>query len=218
MTGRVAVRAAPLVMTLLVVVVGGGCGSPLATSVPSLASPTEPAVPSATPAPSASAATESPALPPSLPPGGAVTIDPALLDHLPATVDGLAVQRVPESDAIARTDPIVVGNADAAVTALVSDPAGEFAHATLVELHQGVFDDALFRSWRDAFDASVCEPAGGVAGRAEATIGGRRTFIGSCQAGVHTYHVWLERSSVLVSVSSVGERGLGEKIVAALTD
>lgn len=199
---------------MAVLLVLGACGTPLATGAPSIVSPTGLAAPTAAPG-SPTAVTVSP----SLPPGAAVTIDPALLDHLPATVDGLTVQRVPESDAIARTDPIVVSNADAAVTALVIDPAGgQFAHATLVELRTGVFDDAFFRSWRDAFDASVCEPAGGVAGRAEATIGGRRTFIDSCQEAVRTYHVWLERSSVLVSVSSVGERRLGEKVVAALTD
>ncbi len=189
----------------------GGCGTPLATGVPSIVSPTGLAAPTAE--------AESPTTSPSRSSGPAVTIDPALLDHLPATVDGLAVQRVPESDAIARTDPIVVASANAAATALVIDPVGgQFAHVTLVELRRGVFDDAFFRSWRDAFDASVCEPAGGVAGRAETTIAGRRTFIDSCQAAVRTYHVWLEPSSVLVSVSSVGDRRLGEKVVAALTD
>jgi hypothetical protein len=212
------VRARRALVAISLLLAVSGCATPPATGSPLLATAapprTTPAAPSASPtgiAPPASAE-----LRPSTAPA---VVDAALLDHLPAAIDGFARTRVPESDAIAQNDPLVVGAADAAVTALYTDPAdGQFAHATLVHLRPGVFSDEFFRSWRDAFDASVCQPAGGVGGHAEATIGGRRAFIDSCAQGVRTYHIWLERSSVLVSVSSIGERLLGEKVAAALTD
>lgn len=146
-------------------------------------------------------------------------LDPSLLEHLPAAVNGLPVQRSPASDAIVLSDPTVLAYADAAITGLAIDPAaGEFAHATLVKLRPGVFSDGFFRDWRDTFDGAVCSQAGGVRGHAEATIGGHQTFIDSCQEGVRTYHVWLARSGLLVSISSVGKRLLGEKLVAGLLD
>jgi len=204
----------PATLAFPVLVALTACATPVATGTPSAATPPSTVrsiPPSVTPAPSATVG-----LRPSFAPAN---IDPGLLDHLPPAVDGFPRTRVPESDVIAQNDALVVGAADTAITALYTDPVdGQFAHATLVHLRHGVFSDAFLRSWRDAFDASVCEPAGGVAGRAEATIGGRKTFIDSCVQGVRTYHLWLQRSSVLVSVSSVGERRLGEKVVAALTD
>ncbi|HEY0443144.1 MAG TPA: hypothetical protein VGC90_02880 [Candidatus Limnocylindrales bacterium] len=193
------------------------CGASITTGTPGATPPSDARATLVAGTPATTATAAAPSAP--RPSGPAVTIDATLLQHLPGTVDGLAVQRVPASDAIASSDAIVVGNADAAVTGLVIDAAGgEFAHATLVRLRTGVFGDAFFRRWRDAFDASVCDPAGGVAGHAEATIGGRLTFIDSCQAAVRTYHTWLPSSGVLVSVTSVGERRLGEQVVAALTD
>jgi hypothetical protein len=212
----VRLRLAALAISLLPAV--AGCTTPGPTGTALLVPSTAPAATSAAPSLSPIGSTPSPTvgLRASVAPA---VIDSALLEHLPATVEGFGRTRVPESDAIAQNDPLVVGAADAVVTALYTDPAdGQFAHATLVHLRPGVFSDAFVRSWRDAFDASVCQPAGGVGGRAEATIGGRKAFIDSCVEGVRTYHIWLERSSVLVSVSSVGERLLGEKVAAALTD
>jgi hypothetical protein len=196
----------------IAVSVAASCATPAPT--PSAAPAASASVAAPSPSPSPTAARSAPATPIA---SGAVAIDAGLLAHLPPTIDGLTVQRVPESDAIAQTDPLVVGNARAAVTALVID-APEFAHATLVEVRPGIFGDAFFRKWRDTFDTSVCEPAGGIAGRAESVIAGRNTFIDSCVQGARTYYVWLEHSSILASVTSVGERRLGEKLVAALTD
>jgi hypothetical protein len=194
-------------VAILLATLGSACN----TSVPSVT----PATPTRSPLPPASPSAPSPST--------AATerglLDPALLDHLPATVDGLPLQRSPASDAIVLSDPTVASYGDAAITGLAIDAAaGEFAHATLIHLRSGAFSDGFFRDWRDTFDAAACLQAGGVRGHAEATIGGRQTFIGSCQGGVRTYHVWLAGSGVLVSVSSVGNRGLGEKLVAALTD
>jgi hypothetical protein len=150
---------------------------------------------------------------------GPVAIDPSLLDHLPAQVDGLDVMRSPEYDALAVADPAVVAYGEGIATAIVADPASEaFATVTIVRFRPGVLNDGRFRDWRDSFDLGVCERAGGVTGNAEASIGGRLTYIGTCGEGVHTYHVRLDDSRVLVSVSALGDRRLGELLVQQLRD
>jgi hypothetical protein len=148
---------------------------------------------------------------------GGVAVDPALRELLPASVEGLAVMPSPESDAVAAADPAVVANADGVVTGLVVDPGSQaFAYATVVRLRQDVFDDALFRSWRDTFNAGACERAGGISGNAEAAIAGHRTYIGSCAGGIRTHHVWLPSRRVLVSVSSTTNGRLGEAVIEGL--
>ncbi len=125
----------------------------------------------------------------------------------------------PESDADAVGDVAVVEYGEAVVTALAADPGtADFVYATVVRLRPDVFDDELFRDWRDSFDEGACSQAGGVTGRAEATLGGRTVHIGSCAEGVRTYHVWLAARRVLVSASSLGERRLGEVLVEGLRE
>jgi hypothetical protein len=103
------------------------------------------------------------------------------------------------------------------VTALYIDPpSGQFAYAAVVRLATGDLTDAQFRDWRDTFDAGACAQAGGVGGHAEATIGGHDTYIGTCTGGLTTYHTILESRGLLVSISAVGDRRLGEKLVSAL--
>ena len=200
---RLAVTLALLVLTL------AGCGT---------------AVPSGSPAPTSTPQPSSTPTPPTPPPGSpapssSVVVDPSLLDHLPAQVDGLDVTRQPESDVAAARDPAVLQYGEAVITGLVIDPAtSEFAYAALVRLRPGVFEDGLFRQWRETFDEGACSLAGGVSGNAVARIDGRDVHIGSCEGGMLTYHVWLGNSRVLVSVSAVGERRLGERLVEGLTD
>jgi len=172
--------------------------------------------PTATVTPSGEGQTASP---PPMSSRDPVVIDPSLLDHLPAQVDGLDVMRRPESDLAAATDPVVTEFGEGVVTGLAIDPAsGDFAYATLVRLRPDVFTADLYRSWRDSFDEGACSQAGGVVRTAVTEISGREVHIDSCEGGVRTYHVWLESSRVLVSVSSLGERRLGEMLVEALRD
>ena len=195
--------------------------------VASCAAPTPTALPSALPSAIPSNPTDRPA---SVPPatttpsrlptgGGPVPIDVDLLDALPAEVDELAVVRTDEALADALADPGLVRFAEAVAAAIAVDPAsGEFAYATVVRpLAVPPTDEALL-DWRDSFDEGVCAQAGGVSGTAEADIGRRPVFIGSCAGGVRTYHAWLGNRGVLVSVSSVGERRLGEQLVEGLRD
>jgi hypothetical protein len=188
-----------LAVTLLVLILAG-CGTAVPSGTPMATS---------TPAVSARPSTSS----------GPVVIDPSLLDHLPAQVDGLDVMRSPGSDLAAAADPVVTEFGEGVVTALAIDPAsGDFAYATVVRLRPDAFSDELYRSWRVSFDEGACSQAGGVVRTAVAQISGREVHIDSCQGGLRTYHVWLGNSRILLSVSAAGERRLGELLVEALRD
>ncbi len=147
----------------------------------------------------------------------AIAIDPALLDVLPAQVDGLDRQHDAEIDAGAFADPTVAGIATGGATGLYIDPAGgQFAYAAVIRLATGGLTDAQFRAWRDTFDAGACAQAGGVSGHAQAKLGAHDTYIGTCAGGLDTYHTILADRGLLISVSATSDRRLGEKLVAAL--
>lgn len=199
-----------------VVLLAAACAT--ASPTPPAPSPTPPPAPSPTqtPTPSRTAAPSATRIPS---PGEFAPIDPALLDVLPDEVAGLPVEPTPDALVDAVEDPAVVRNVQALAAAVVIDPvAPEFAYATVIRFFDGVMSDAFYRDWRDTYDEGACEQAGGVSGKAEAEIGGRQVFIGSCAGGAHTYHAWLGNRGVLVSVSAVGEQRLGERLVEDLKD
>lgn len=184
----------PFVAVLLVT----GCGSGTASPGPSVSA-----------APSASLTAPVRAVP--------VPVDPSLLAFLPATLGGLARQADPQVDAGLATSPGLANVARSFATAVYIDPAtGDFAYASVVRLRTGTIDEATYRDWRDTFDAGACEQAGGVARRAETEVNGRQTFVATCAEGVRTYHVVLVAPGLLVSVSSLGQRLLGEQLITGL--
>lgn len=194
--------------------VGLGLVLVLAACSPSSDPPGSPAAPSASPS-SATTANPSAAQPAG---SGAVAVDASLLDVLPPDVDGVAIEPDPASSASVAGDPLLVGEVEAVAIGLAVDAASEGANlaiASVVRLRAGVFGDAFYRNWRDSYDEAACAQAGGVVGNAETEIGGRQVFIGSCTGGAHTYHV-VAREGILVSVTAVGEKRLGEKIVAGI--
>lgn len=194
-------------------VLAAACAAPAPTPPPT-AIPATSQNPSSTASPTREPdATNSPS------PGVSVAIDPALLDVLPERIGDLPLVPAPDALAEAVTDPAIVRDVEALAAAIVVDPTtDEFAYATVLRFFDGVMSDAFYRDWRDTFDVGVCERAGGVSGKAEARIGGRLVFIGSCADGAHTYHAWLGNRAILVSVSAVGEQRLGERLVEDLRD
>jgi hypothetical protein len=189
----------------MAVVVLSACIPPRPSPPPPPPTPT----PTATLAPSASATS-------------AVTVDPSLLDLVPDSVAGVPVQ---EDEATAAE---IAGEASIApfVSALAvasafgpppTDTLPDYVVVTIARLKPGLFGDIFFRGWRDTFDAAVCEQAGGVDGHAEARIGGRQTFIGTCAGGVHTYHVYMPDQDVIVSLQGAGDGRFGERVVEGLT-
>ena len=203
---RGSVRAGiPLIVALSL----GGCG----TSTPSSAAPSVAPTASLLPADSQG---------PSPAGSGAIVVDETLLRHLPVEVGGIVLVSDPATAASIATDPDLAAHASAIAVAYAIAPGAsagdDLAVASVVRLRPDVFDDAFFRSWRDSYDTAACASAGGTSGNAEADIGGRHAYIGTCAGGAHTYHVYLEAENVIVSVTSVGEKRLGEQVVAGLRE
>jgi hypothetical protein len=145
-----------------------------------------------------------------------VVLDTNLLTVLPAAIDGIEVKEDADAAAQAlgdKTLPQIATAVDAAVA--VDAGNGNLVYALVVRLRPGAFGDEAFRQWRDSYDQGACA-AGGVAGNAEATLGGRRMFITSCVTGLRTYHVWLKEQGIVISASSIGADRFGEKLIAAL--
>ena len=55
-------------------------------------------------------------------------------------------------------------------------------------------------------------------GSAQTEMDGRTVFIGTCQAGAHTYHVRLSDPDRVVAITALGDDRLGEQVVAGLTE
>lgn len=196
---RRSLAASPLIVILAVAL--AGC------------SPSVDATPSPSPSPSLGRTEASPPAISSTSPSS-VTIDPTLLAFLPATVDGFAITESPEAEAaaLAGSEIPAVGSGMAAGIA-VDGATGQFVYAIVVRLIPAAMNDLVFRDWRDSYDEGACSQAGGVAGHAETEIGGRTVYIGTCNGGVRTYHVWFTEQGILISASAVGERRLGEQLM-----
>lgn len=152
-----------------------------------------------------------------------VVVDPSLLDLLPPDLDGVPLQPDADTAADIAADGSIAPFVSAIALAAAFGPIAtgtpaDFVVVTVARLKPRTFDELFFRGWRDTFDAAVCEQAGGVGGHAETDIAGHRTFIGTCAGGVHTYHVYLPASDVIVSMQAVGNGRYGERVVAGLTE
>ncbi len=185
--------------------------------VPADPTPTPTATPTATPVPTPTASSGgSPGAS-----GNVVEVDAGLLDHLPAAVGGFPLAPDPTTAAAVAQDPTLAANAEAIAMAIVVAPGAsngdDLAVASVVRLRPGV-DNDLFRAiWRGAYDQVACEQAGGTGGSEDRTIAGRDVVVGTCKGGAQTYHVHLA-DGLLIAVTSLGSRGLGEQIVANLQE
>jgi hypothetical protein len=146
-----------------------------------------------------------------------LALDPTLLALLPATVSGIAVTEDPDAAAQALGNqalPAIATALDAAVA--VDTGNGNLVSALVVRIRPSVFVDESFRQWRDSWDQGACADGGGVIGNAEATLGGRQTFITSCASGTHTYHVFLKAQGVVISATAFGPGRFGELLLTNL--
>jgi hypothetical protein len=216
------IRPTLIALSAVFVVAGsiGACnepiGQPAGVPSPAGASPAV-ATPAGadTPLAEQSVTPEQSDLPTDNPAPGSVPVDQTLLELLPASVNGLALE--PVTDPQGADDPALVDTVDRLAQSMLFDPAsGDFAYVSVIALRPGVFDEAYFRSWRDSFDEGVCSQSDGLAGHAQAVIGGRTVFIGRCEGGVTTYHVRLGSDDAIVSVSELLDSRLGERIMAGL--
>ena len=206
-----------------VLAVGGtaGCGSTAPTAAPSASvgpsSPSPMAPPSTAPSPtsSPSAGVESP--PPS---AASVTVDPGLLEVLPAQVGGVTLEPDPTTAAQVASDPLLGDSAQSIAVALAvsagSSGSDDLAVASVIRLRPDVFDEAFYQEWRDTYDEAACQVADGVLSDVETEIGGRTAYVGTCVGGARTYHTYLVDQGFIVSITATGERRFGELILAGL--
>jgi hypothetical protein len=179
------------------------------------------------PPPTPGPITEPPTTPstgPSVPASGSggtsgVIVDPKLLELLPRDIDGVPLGADAETAAEIASDGSIAPFVSAlAIAAAFRPDQSDYVVVTVARVKPGVFSDLFFRGWRDTFDSAVCELAGGVDGNAEADIGGRHTFIGTCAGGVHTYHVHVPGRDAIVSMQGAGPGRFGERVVEGLTE
>jgi hypothetical protein len=152
--------------------------------------------------------------------GAGIQVDQGLLEFVPSAVDGVPLTFDPETSASIAADPSVAGDAESLAVALAIVPgssvADDLAIVSVVRLRDPAKDETWFRDWRDTYDTGACAQAGGVVGNAEAQIGGGTVYIGSCAGGVRTYHTRVEPAGIVISVTALGERRLGEKVMAGV--
>ena len=212
---RIAVVAAAAAAALAVLV--GGCGP---TTAPTPTSPAAPPTGSLAPVATAERSPDTGSAVPSGSPSAGIQVDPSLLELVPSAIDGVPLTFDPETSASIAADPSVAGDATSLAVALAIVPgasaADDLAIVSVVRLRDPARDEAWFRDWRETYDQGACGQAGGVVGTAEAQIGGGTVFIGSCSGGVRTYHTRLMTAGVVISITALGERRLGEKVMAGL--
>ena len=196
------------------VLVAAGCGSTVSPSPspsPSVSTPASPTEQASVAGPSPSAAPASASTP------GGATADPALFAAIPLEpADGLTFQYDADTTARVAADPGLARDASALAIGLYTvtgqQPVADYAIASIVKLRDPLASDDWFRTYRDSYDESACAQAGGVVRHAEAPIGGRPVFIGSCAGGAFTYHLRLASQGLVVSITGVGPSRLGERV------
>ena len=132
----------------------------------------------------------------------------------------MALEPDPSTAAQIAGDLLLADSAISIAVALAVAPSAsgsdDVAVASVVRLHPEVFDEAFYQEWRDTYDDAACEVADGVASTDETDIAGRVVYVATCTGGAMTYHTFLEDQVFLVSVTSSGQRQLGELIMAGL--
>jgi hypothetical protein len=134
---------------------------------------------------------------------------------LPAEVAGNAITLEPLAFPEALADPGFATSIETAAFGIVV-AGDDLASAVVARPVDGVFTDAWFRDWRDSYNGGACAQSGGIAGNAEAELGGRTVHIGTCAGGLRTYHTWIEDRGLLVSAFSIGNGRFGEQLMAGL--
>lgn len=144
-------------------------------------------------------------------------MDPGLLQVLPASVGGVPVQEFAEAEQQALADPDLGRNVSRLATAFVGDPNGaNWAYTAIVDVRLEARSDAFYRDWQQTFDQSACERAGGVTGHTTMEVAGRDVERTACGTGVRTYHLRIEGTGLLISISELGDAKFGEQEITGL--
>ena len=207
---RITISIAILTAAVAIVACGNATGSTRPTSASADSSPNTQSIEP----PTSFGPSPSPTLPDEAVP---VSVDPALLGFLPEAIGEVPVREDADEAAVAQNDPALSQIATAVDAAVAVDTGtNNLVYALIVQLRPGAFGGATYTQWRNSFDEGACAASDGVAGRAEATLGGRQVFITTCAKGIRTYHVLLEDLDVVISASSIGDGRFGETLMETL--
>lgn len=148
-----------------------------------------------------------------------IVVDAGLLGILPASVDGIDMQAAPDTAARMIADPSLARSASAVAVGLVAaagnSSGDDLAISSVIQLRPGVFDDDFYARWRADYDEAACAQAGGIASHVQQQIGAHAVEVTVCSGGARTYHTHLA-GDILVSITAVGDRTLGERVMAGL--
>ena len=217
-----AVRTAVGAVALVALI--AACGAPTAPTAPTSPSgavgvpATSGPVTSPPSGPVTSATPPSPAT--SAPPSAPIVVDPTLLALLPAQVDGVALKPAPEAAVEMTADANLRTSASAIAVGIVatgSATGDDFASVSVVRLRPGVYSEAFFEAWRQSYDAAACALADGVASHRRQVIGAHTVEVTLCTGGARTLHVHLA-GDLLISITTVGDRGYGDLVLAGLRE
>jgi hypothetical protein len=158
-----------------------------------------------------------PTAPSATPSEAGVVVDPDLLAHVPTTIAGIPLTPDPETAGQIAADPTLGDTARGLAVARGVSGTNEddLVIVSVVNLRPGVFTDDFYATWRADYDEAACAPAGGLVESKEQVIGGKTAFVGTCDGGARTYHAHVG-DDILVSVLAIGDRGLGELVVAGI--
>ena len=214
------VRADLALVALLAAIMG--CGGPTAPTVPSASPSGAIGVPATSGLATAGPAIGVPATsgPATSPTPAPIVVDPTLLALLPAQVDGVTLKPAPEAAAAMTADAHLGISTSAIAVGIVatgSASGDDFASVSVVRLRPGVYSEAFFEAWQQAYDAAACAPAGGVAGHRQQVIGTHMVEVTLCAGGARTLHVHLS-GDILISITTVGARGFGGLVLAGLRE
>jgi hypothetical protein len=205
-------RLAPLAgIAIAIELAVAACGStgPTPTPTPVTSSAAASVAPTSAPTSVPSSA------PGSSPAAGGAVEDPSLLAVLPANVEGIDVTLEHQAFLDAITDPGFAKNVKRAAFG-VAVSGTDLVSGVVAQLAPDAYSDAFFRDWRDTYNQGACGQAGGVVGNAEAQIGGRTVYIASCAGDLRVYHTWLPERGAIVSAFALGQKRLGEALMAGL--
>jgi len=145
----------------------------------------------------------------------AVVEDEGLLAVLPEDVSGTPVQLEGLAFTDAASDPAFAASIEAAAF-FVAPGETDIVSGLVAKPRDGVYSEAWLTDWRETYEAGACDQAGGVAGTAEAAIGGRPVSITTCAGGMRVYQAWVPEQRVVVSLLALGDNRWGEQVMGAL--
>lgn len=199
------------------VVMVAACGAPVVSSGP-LPSPSGEI---GLPATSEPLTDPPPATPPAASPAGpSVLVDPTLLAILPALVDGVDLRPAPAAALEMSSDRSLAASASAIAVGLAATGSAvgdDFASVSVVRLRPGIYSASFFGQWRQSYDAAACAQAGGVSSHLQQVLGARTVEVTLCTGGARTLHAHLA-GDILVSITAVGDRKLGDLVMTALRE